>query len=162
MCDESQILKHLLPFICTKIGIANYDEYDLVREKSLADERDRRAQTPSNTLSRATLNRDKKKMEKLRAQLATDDDVHWVDQSKTLMQQSVDDNETLLLKRRYFYSDQNVDTQDPVQLNLLYVQCRDAIISGTHPVTQEQALKFAGLQVRRGLRRKRIIKDDEV
>lgn len=27
-----------------------------------------------------------------------------------------------------------------------FLQCRDAIISGTHPVTYEQALQFAGLQ----------------
>lgn len=28
----------------------------------------------------------------------------------------------LLLRRKFFYSDQNVDSRDPVQLNLLYVQ----------------------------------------
>lgn len=30
----------------------------------------------------------------------------------------------LLLRRKFFYSDQNVDSRDPVQLNLLYVQVR--------------------------------------
>lgn len=34
----------------------------------------------------------------------------------------MDENETLLLRRKFFYSDQNVDSRDPVQLNLLYVQ----------------------------------------
>jgi len=48
--------------------------------------------------------------------------VNWLDHSKTLREQAVDVNETLLLRRKYFFSDQNVDARDPVQLNLLYVQ----------------------------------------
>lgn len=34
----------------------------------------------------------------------------------------MEESETLLLRRKFFYSDQNVDSRDPVQLNLLYVQ----------------------------------------
>lgn len=48
--------------------------------------------------------------------------VNWLDHSKTLREQGVDVNETLLLRRKFFFSDQNVDARDPVQLNLLYVQ----------------------------------------
>ena len=48
--------------------------------------------------------------------------VMWVDQSRTLVQQGIAEGDVLLLKRRYFYSDQNVDARDPVQCNLLYVQ----------------------------------------
>ena len=46
----------------------------------------------------------------------------WLDHSKTLREQNIDGNETLLLRRKFFFSDQNVDARDPVQLNLLYVQ----------------------------------------
>ena len=48
--------------------------------------------------------------------------VLWLDHSKTLREQNIDGNETLLLRRKFFFSDQNVDARDPVQLNLLYVQ----------------------------------------
>ena len=48
--------------------------------------------------------------------------VNWLDHSKTLREQDIDPNEVLLLRRKFFYSDQNVDARDPVQLNLLYVQ----------------------------------------
>ena len=48
--------------------------------------------------------------------------VNWLDHSRTFREQGVDENETLLLRRKFFYSDQNVDSRDPVQLNLLYVQ----------------------------------------
>lgn len=58
--------------------------------------------------------------------------------SKTLREQGVDASETLLLRRKLFFSDRNVDSRDPVQLNLLYVQARDAIVDGTHPVTQDK------------------------
>lgn len=64
--------------------------------------------------------------------------VVWVDTGKTLREQGIDESETVLLKRKFFFSDQNIDSRDPVQLNLLYVQARDAILDGTHPVTQEK------------------------
>ena len=51
--------------------------------------------------------------------------VNWLDHSKTLREQNIDPNEILLLRRKFFYSDQNVDARDPVQLNLLYVQVRE-------------------------------------
>lgn len=73
--------------------------------------------------------------------------VVWVDVGKTLREQGIDESETVLLKRKFFFSDQNIDSRDPVQLNLLYVQARDAILDGTHPVTQEKACEFAGIQV---------------
>ena len=37
--------------------------------------------------------------------------VNWVDHSKTLREQGVDESELLLLRRKYFYSDANVDAR---------------------------------------------------
>lgn len=85
-------------------------------------------------------------MEQLKKKLKTDDDLEWVDHAKTLREQGIHEDETLLLRRKFFFSDHNVDSRDPVQLNLLYVQARDAIIAGSHPVTIEEASQFAGLQ----------------
>ena len=48
--------------------------------------------------------------------------MNWLDHGRTLREQGVEEHETLLLRRKFFYSDQNVDSRDPVQLNLLYVQ----------------------------------------
>ena len=73
--------------------------------------------------------------------------VNWVDHSKTLREQGIVESVELLLKRKYFYSDANVDSRDRVQLNLLYEQAREAIIDGTHPVRQEDAVMFAALQI---------------
>ena len=46
----------------------------------------------------------------------------WLDQSKTLRQQEIDEQSTVVLRRKYFFYDTNVDQGDPVKLNLLYVQ----------------------------------------
>jgi len=85
-------------------------------------------------------------MEQLKKRLKTDEDLAWVDHSKTLDEQEIHEQDVVLLRRRFFYSDQNIDTRDPIQLGLLYVQTRDAILSGTHPVTLDGACRFAGLQ----------------
>ncbi|XP_018648608.1 putative talin 2 [Schistosoma mansoni] len=146
--DDSKTVAELMLMICTKMGIYNYEEYLLARDR---DETDRER---TNTLKRSTghhhhtgtLMRDQEKMEKLKRKLHTDDDMEWLNPSQSLRQQGVDEKEILLLKRRYFFSDMNVDARDPVQLNLLYVQLKDAILKGTHPVSLEEAVYLAGIQ----------------
>ncbi|KAL6422000.1 hypothetical protein ACFW04_010831 [Cataglyphis niger] len=149
LVDDSQPVANLMVVICTKIGITNHDEYSLVRE--LVDEENEN-QKPGN-FGTLTLKRKKEekgerdaKMEQLRKKLKTDDEVNWIDPSKTLREQGIDESETVLLRRKFFFSDQNIDSRDPVQLSLLYVQARDAILDGTHPITQEKACVFAGIQ----------------
>lgn len=51
------------------------------------------------------------------------------------------------MRKKLFFSDENIDSRDPVQLNLLYAQIRDGIVNGTHPVTYVKACEFAGIQI---------------
>ncbi|XP_048472606.1 talin-1 [Rhincodon typus] len=142
MVDDSKIVSDMLMTICARIGITNHDEYSLVHE--IVEEK---KEEMTGTLKKdKTLLRDDKKMEKLKQKLHTDDDLNWLDHGRTLREQGVDENETLLLRRKFFYSDQNVDSRDPVQLNLLYVQARDDILNGSHPVSFDKACEFAGYQ----------------
>ncbi|KAK9408672.1 talin-1 [Crotalus adamanteus] len=142
MVDDSKIVTDMLMTICARIGITNYDEYSLVRE--ILEEK---KEEQMGTLRKdKTLLRDEKKMERLKQKLHTDDELNWLDHGRTLREQGIDDNETLLLRRKFFYSDQNVDSRDPVQLNLLYVQARDDILNGSHPVSFDKACEFAGYQ----------------
>ncbi|XP_064075634.1 talin-1 isoform X10 [Vanessa tameamea] len=148
LVDDSQIVANLMVVICTKIGITNYDEYGLVREEQ-KEEADPCEKPNYGTLTLKRRHQEKErdaKMEQLRKKLRTDDEVNWVEGSKTLREQGVEGSETLLLRRRLFFSDRNVDSRDPVQLTLLYVQARDAILAGTHPITQDKACEFAGIQ----------------
>ncbi|CAG4965792.1 unnamed protein product [Colias eurytheme] len=148
LVDDSQVVANLMVVICTKIGITNYDEYGLVREEQ-KEEADPCEKPNYGTLTLRRRHHEKErdaKMDQLRKKLRTDDEVNWVEPSKTLREQGIDVTETLLLRRKLFFSDRNVDSRDPVQLNLLYVQARDAILDGTHPVTQDKACEFAGIQ----------------
>ncbi|XP_062870852.1 talin-1 isoform X2 [Trichomycterus rosablanca] len=142
MVDDSKIVSDMLMTICARIGITNYDEYSLVR-----DVVEEKKEEITGTLKKdKTLLRDDKKMEKLKQKLHTDDELNWLDHGRTLREQGVEETEMLLLRRKFFYSDQNVDSRDPVQLNLLYVQARDDILNGSHPVSFDKACEFAGYQ----------------
>jgi talin len=70
----------------------------------------------------------------------------WLNPEKTMTEQGVHEIDVLLLKKKFFFSDQNIDRNDPIQLNLVYVQSRDAIITGKHPCTFEEACQLAALQ----------------
>ncbi|KAM4572492.1 talin-2 isoform 3-T7 [Odontesthes bonariensis] len=143
MVDDSKTVGELLVTICSRIGITNYEEYSLIQEVT-EDKKDEGMGTLKK--DRTLLLRDERKMEKLKAKLHTDDDLNWLDHSRTFREQGVEESETLLLRRKFFYSDQNVDSRDPVQLNLLYVQARDDILNGSHPVSFDKACEFAGFQ----------------
>ena len=89
------------------------------------------------------------KFRKYEKRIFTDDKIHWLTSSETLRQQGIiDTNTPVILRRKFFYSDANVEQHDPVQLNLLYEQCRDSIIKEVYPVTKPQALQLAGIQAR--------------
>nr|CAD7458197.1 unnamed protein product [Timema tahoe] len=146
LVDDSQPVANLMVVICTKIGITNHDEYSLVRENQ-EEELENKQNFGTLTLKRKKEEKERDaKMDQLRKKLKTDDEVNWIDPSKTLREQGIDESETVLLRRKFFFSDQNIDSRDPVQLNLLYVQARDAILDGTHPVTLDKACEFAGIQ----------------
>ncbi|KAM9817111.1 talin-2 [Neosynchiropus ocellatus] len=142
MVDDSKTVGELLVTICSRIGITNYEEYSLIQESV-----EEKKEEGMGTLKKdRTLLRDERKMEKLKAKLHTDDELNWLDHSRTFREQGVEESETLLLRRKFFYSDQNVDSRDPVQLNLLYVQARDDILNGSHPVSFDKACEFGGIQ----------------
>nr|XP_034319533.1 talin-1 [Crassostrea gigas] len=115
--DDSYTVGQLMVTIYIRIGISNHEEYSLVREM-MDDEKEE-----TLTLRRdKSIAKDQKKLDEMRKKLHTDDELEWLDHSRTLRKQGVLDVDTLLLRRKFFFSDQNVDQRDPVQLNLLYVQ----------------------------------------
>ncbi|XP_063834864.1 talin-2-like [Ostrinia nubilalis] len=145
--DESKTVEELMVDICARLGITNHDEYGLCHDRETEqDENKLPAGTGTLTLKRVTQKKERDaKLEQLSKKIKTDDNVEWLEQKSTLRELGAGDA-PLLLKRRLFYSDRNVDARDPVQLNLLYVQARDAILEGRHPVTEDQAVEFAGIQ----------------
>ncbi|XP_026733970.1 talin-1-like [Trichoplusia ni] len=145
--EEASTVIELLFQVCARIGITNHDEYGLCREEVAEEEEGKEPVTGTLTRKAKVQQRERDELlEQMSKRLKTDDNVEWLDQHRTLREQGVDPSQTVLLKRRLFFSDRNVDARDPVQLNLLYVQTRDAILNGRHPVTEQQAVEFAGIQ----------------
>ncbi|XP_039255846.2 talin-2-like isoform X1 [Styela clava] len=141
MIDDSNTVGQLMVTICTRLGIVNHEEYSLVRDVATDDGANQKKS--GGTLLRGDTDR---KFETLKKKLHTDDELNWLNHGQTLREQGVEELETLILRRKYFYSDQNVDSRDPIQLNLLYVQCRDGIIKGQYPVSEKDATTFAAYQ----------------
>lgn len=72
--------------------------------------------------------------------------MNWLNPEKTLSEQGIEETVVLTLRKKFFFTDPNVNGNDPVQLNLIYAQSRDAIINGTHPCTLAEAVKLAAFQ----------------
>lgn len=71
---------------------------------------------------------------------------NWLNDTQTLGEQ-VEVGSVLILQKKYFVTDANIDRDDPVQLHLVYIQSRDDVVAGKHPVTVDQAVAFAALQL---------------
>lgn len=71
----------------------------------------------------------------------------WLTPTQSLHENKVNEDMILVLKKKFFFNDANVDRSDPVQLHLLYVQCRDAIVDGTHPTQKQEAVQLAAIQL---------------
>jgi len=70
----------------------------------------------------------------------------WFKGNMAIPEQVETMDQLILLKKRFFVNDANVDQDDPVQLHLVYCQCRDDVVSGKHPVSKDEAVLFASLQ----------------
>ena len=69
----------------------------------------------------------------------------WLLNTQTITEQG-NSNEVMVLKKRFYVTDSELDRNSPVQLHLAYIQGRESVVSGNHPVTKEEAAMFAALQ----------------
>lgn len=70
----------------------------------------------------------------------------WLDTKTPIAQQGVPDDSVLCIRKRFWYNDANIDTTDPMQLHLLYLQINTQVLEGQHPMTLEEAIALAALQ----------------
>jgi len=71
----------------------------------------------------------------------------WLNEQQTLHEQDIAEDEELEFAKRFFFSDDNIDKDDPFTLHLLYVEANKAINDGRYPVTRTDAKDFAALQM---------------
>ncbi len=72
----------------------------------------------------------------------------WLDPTQTLCYEDVGVNDVLILKKRLFFTDERLNRNDVVQVNLVYNQIKDSIINGVNPCTLDESLTLAAIQYR--------------
>ena len=70
----------------------------------------------------------------------------WLLGSKSLAEQGVPDDAILCIEKRFSYHDIRIDTSDPMQLHLIYLQAKKQITNGQHPMELSEAVPLAALQ----------------
>ena len=70
---------------------------------------------------------------------------NWLNPDKTLREQGLVEEDFVILKKKFFVTDQNVDRTDPVQLVMMYTQSYDMVVTGKIPTTAEEAIQFGGI-----------------
>lgn len=71
----------------------------------------------------------------------------WLNPNLSLAEQGVNESTKLNFKKRFFCDDLNVDKSDPIQLSLIFQQSRDSVVSANMPVTPDEAVRLASLQL---------------
>ena len=71
----------------------------------------------------------------------------WLTTGVPLCEQLFDSDERVVLRRKVFLSDSQLDNPDPFEMEFLYLECRRSVVTGRHPITLQQAVQFAALQM---------------
>ena len=100
---------------------------------------------PPSEEAKETIVRPKTLVERARMNVA------WLDSSLSIMEQGVQEFDTLLLRYKYLsFYDLN-PREDPVRINLIYEQAKWQILNEEIDCTEEEMLLFASLQLQVGL-----------
>jgi len=100
---------------------------------------------PPTEEARETIVRPKSLVEKARMNVA------WLDSSLSIMEQGINEFDTILLRYKYYaFYDLN-PKEDPVRINLIYEQAKWQILNEEIDCTEEEMLLFASLQLQVGL-----------
>ena len=95
----SQSVDELVSGLAKKIGLKNCEEYSLLLEGS----------SGKSIFTGVYINHIHKE---------------WLSQEGSVLEQLENTNQSLVLKKKYFVNDTQVDKDDPVQLHLMYIQVR--------------------------------------
>eukprot|EP01134_Creolimax_fragrantissima_P001817 CFRG1817T1 len=146
LIDDSQNVGQIIKVICSRINLSNPDEFSLTIDEAFKDARPEGGIYEDSKKEKEAKRRDEKRMARLEEKLNIKDEWEWLNHEKTLREQGAGENDAVRLRKKFFFSDQNVDRNDPVQLNLMYVQARDDILKSAHPCNADEAVQFAALQ----------------
>lgn len=73
-------------------------------------------------------------------------DHYWLNPEKRLSDQLMTADERMVLRQRYFAGG-DLEVTDPYALHFMYLECREGVVKGDHPISINRALTFAALQM---------------
>lgn len=73
------------------------------------------------------------------------DEIEWLNPEKSLSEQDVKETDVLLVRKKFFLNDKEIDTSDPIQLHLIFVQAKNSIMSGDHILKDEEVIRLTAL-----------------
>lgn len=76
-----------------------------------------------------------------------DNMLHWLNMDESFQKQRIDYTQTIVLRKKYFVTDFVVSTKNPSMLHLIFREAHYALINDFYPVTFDQAVQFAALQL---------------
>lgn len=154
LVDETLPVSDISTIICDHVGLSNPDEYSLQAESDIIEQFKKDLNESSgNNSSNASLDRNRKnpgtlsrKKKSSKDNLSGPNRLVWLNPDKRLPEQGIQQSELVYLKKKFFYSDKSISRNDPVQVNLVYVQSRDMIVAGDIPCNIFEACQLAALQ----------------
>lgn len=75
-----------------------------------------------------------------------EDSIEWLDGSKSFPEQMLSEADTVLLRKKFYFCDEQLDQTNVVEVNLMYLLCKESILCGRIPCTQDESITFAALQ----------------
>eukprot|EP01135_Chromosphaera_perkinsii_P008202 Nk52_evm24s1178 gene=Nk52_evmTU24s1178 len=115
----------------TQLGIYNKEEYSLAYQTG---------ERTNNGAKRKSLTKQKSSNKQESISL------NWIDPDKSMHEQGLLPDQTIFfLRKKFFFSDQNVSSSDKIQLDLLYLECREAYLTDKHPCSDDELITFAAL-----------------
>ena len=74
------------------------------------------------------------------------DKFKWLNPKQGIREQGLSLEDFVILRKKYFLTDEDIEKYDPGQLHLVYEQCKQSILSELYPCSEEQAISFGGIQ----------------
>ncbi len=71
----------------------------------------------------------------------------WLNPYESFVKQRIDDGQVLVFRKQFFVVDTYITSKNPSLLHFAYLEARKRIISEDIPVSFEQAVQFAALQM---------------
>lgn len=136
--DETLEMFKIVEKVCDHLGLGNPEEFSLQADIDV-----HHRYLDFFGLDNEISGKAKKKSKKERnAQTKS----YWLDSDSALPEQGVTAEDYLYLKKKFFFSDQNITRNDPIQVNLVHNQLFEMIVEGDIPCTLNEACQLAALR----------------